>query len=103
MPDPQPEMASELVLHTNHICPFAQRAWLTLEELGVPYRQQIVSIAAGEKDPAFTELYQKALGANEGSDGKVSLRAPFTACAINGRHLPAPADTLASCTLRSPC
>lgn len=36
-------------------CPFAQRAWLTLEELGVPYDHKLADPANKPKE--FTDLY----------------------------------------------
>jgi glutathione S-transferase len=57
----------------NRICPYGHRAWLTLLELGVPFEEKKCTIKAGQKEPWFTEIYQKALGANEGSDGKVPV------------------------------
>jgi glutathione S-transferase len=51
--------------------PFSESRPQTLEELGVPYEGKEVSLTA--KPQWFTELYQKAVGANEGSDGKVPI------------------------------
>ena len=36
-------------------CPYAQRAWIALEELNVPYTTHLID--ATNKDPAFKELY----------------------------------------------
>ena len=36
-------------------CPFAQRAWLTLEELGVPYDHKLADPTNKPKE--FTDLY----------------------------------------------
>jgi glutathione S-transferase len=58
---------------TSDICPFAHRAWLALEASGAAYEKVDVTIAAGKKEPFFTALYQRSLGANEGSDGKVPV------------------------------
>lgn len=64
---------SALTLVSSKICPFAHRAWLTLEELGTPYTFKETSIAPGTKPAWFTEVYQKSLGAAPGSDGKVPV------------------------------
>lgn len=58
---------------TNDVCPFAARAWIVLEELSVPYEKVNVTLAPGLKEEFFTKTYQSALGANEGSDGKVPV------------------------------
>jgi glutathione S-transferase len=58
---------------TSDVCPFAHRAWLALELAGAAYEKVDVTIAAGKKEPHFTETYQRSLGANEGSDGKVPV------------------------------
>lgn len=62
-------------LVNNVVCPFAHRAWLTAEFLAphCPYERKETAITAGQKPAWFTELYQRALGANEGSDGKVPV------------------------------
>lgn len=36
-------------------CPYAQRAWIALEELNVPYTTHLID--GSNKDPAFKELY----------------------------------------------
>lgn len=36
-------------------CPYAQRAWIALEELNVPYTTHLID--ATNKNPAFKELY----------------------------------------------
>mmetsp|Transcript_41954 Transcript_41954/g.37182 ORF Transcript_41954/g.37182 Transcript_41954/m.37182 type:complete len:265 (-) Transcript_41954:150-944(-) len=61
----------KLKLYANPICPFAQRAWLALEIKKVPY--EYIKCDLREKPAFFTEAYQKALGAAEGSDGKVPV------------------------------
>ena len=62
-----------LTFINNRLCPYGHRAWLVLLELGIPFEEKIATIKAGEKEPWFTEIYQKALGAQEGSDGKVPV------------------------------
>ena len=45
----------------------------TLNELGVAYETKETEIKPGAKPEWFTKLYHSALGANEGSDGKVGV------------------------------
>ena len=66
-------MATALTLVYAKHCPYAHRAWLAAEELGLDYIPKETSIKAGEKPAWFTDLYKSALGANEGSDGKVPV------------------------------
>ena len=61
----------KLKLYANPICPFAQRAWLALELKKIPY--EYIKCDLKDKPAFFTEAYQKALGAAEGSDGKVPV------------------------------
>jgi glutathione S-transferase len=89
---------NELVFYTHHVCPFAQRVWIALEELRLPYKERLVTIAAGKKEDWFTAVYQKALGANEGSDGKAS--GPARRCALRGRAGSSSRRT--HCGLRTP-
>lgn len=65
--------SDNLILVTNKICPFAHRAWLTLEELGIPYELKETSIAPGTKPEWFTTIYHQALGHDKNSDGKVPV------------------------------
>ena len=58
---------------TSDICPFAHRAWLVLIESGASFEKVDVSLKPGTKEAHFTALYQRSLGANEGSDGKVPI------------------------------
>jgi len=45
------------------VCPFAHRAWLTLELLGLPYNALEVDLK--NKSPEFLEAYAKATGADK--------------------------------------
>jgi glutathione S-transferase len=58
---------------TADVCPFAHRAWLVLLESGASFEKVDVTLKAGQKEPHFTSLYIRSLGANEGSDGKVPI------------------------------
>ena len=62
---------SSLELIINNICPFAQRSWLAVEELGVPCK--IRETPLQNKPAWFSEEYAKALGADPTSDGKVPI------------------------------
>ncbi|KAH7006857.1 glutathione S-transferase domain-containing protein [Ilyonectria destructans] len=37
--------ASKIKLYTNHNCPFAHRAHITLKELGLPYEEEIIDLS----------------------------------------------------------
>ena len=65
-------MAKLLRFVTSDICPFAHRAWLTLAEVGAEYEKVDVTLTAGKKEPHFTEIYRKSLGANFNPDGTLS-------------------------------
>ena len=62
-----------LTFVNNKVCPYGHRAWLVLLELGIPFEEKLATIKAGQKEAWFTEIYKRALGANEGSDGKVPV------------------------------
>ncbi|KAH7101939.1 glutathione S-transferase [Auriculariales sp. MPI-PUGE-AT-0066] len=49
----------ELVLYAGWFCPFVQRAWIALEEKGVPY--QYVEINPYDKAPEFLALNPRGL------------------------------------------
>ena len=34
----------DLILYTNHVCPWAQRAHIALKELGLPYQEVIIDL-----------------------------------------------------------
>jgi len=48
-----------LVLYSGWFCPFVQRAWVTLEEKGIPYQYQ--EINPYHKDPEFLKLNPRGL------------------------------------------
>jgi glutathione S-transferase len=62
-----------LIFYNNRACPFCHRILLVLLELGIPFQDKPCNINAGQKEPWFTEVYQKALGANKKSDGRVPI------------------------------
>ena len=64
-------MHNKTVLVLNKICPFAERAWLTLQQKKIPYELKEVSLT--NKDAQFTETYKKAFGHDPTSDGKVPI------------------------------
>ena len=72
---PPPAQTVPLRLLSAPVCPYAQRAVLTLHESGLLERGAAevvdVSIAPGTKPPWFSALYRAAEGADESSDGKV--------------------------------
>lgn len=47
------------VLYSGWFCPFVQRAWITLEEKGVPYRYK--EINPYKKEPSFLKLNPRGL------------------------------------------
>jgi glutathione S-transferase len=64
-------MAEAITLITNRICPFAQRAWLTLLEKNVQFTFKEASLT--DKEAWFTEAYLKAYGHDSSSNGKVPI------------------------------
>ena len=70
-----PAQTTALRLISSPVCPYAQRAVLTLHETGLLGRGEAevvdVSIAPGTKPAWFTALYAAAEGADAASDGKV--------------------------------
>jgi glutathione S-transferase len=49
---------SKVTFVTNKICPFAHRVWISLLEKKVDFELKEVSLT--NKEPYFTETYQKA-------------------------------------------
>lgn len=64
-------MEQKVTIILHKICPFAERAWITLEEKQIPYELREVSLT--NKQPFFTETYRKAFGHDPTSDGKVPI------------------------------
>ena len=60
-----------LTFISNKICPFAQRVWITLEEKNLDYELKEVDLY--KKEPYFTQMYQKSLGHDPKSTGKVPI------------------------------
>lgn len=58
-------------LYMDRICPYAQRARITLEEKQVPYVFKEVFLS--NKSQEFTEVYGKALGHDPASTGRVPV------------------------------
>ena len=67
----QEQKEQKIKLYANPLCPFAQRAWLTVETKKIPY--EYIKCDLLDKQSFFTEAYQKALGADEGSDGQIPI------------------------------
>ena len=34
----------DIILYTNHACPWAHRAHITIKELGLPYKEEIIPL-----------------------------------------------------------
>jgi len=45
----------KITLYTNHRCPYAQRAHITLAELGLPYEEVIIDLER-PRDPWYLEV-----------------------------------------------
>lgn len=67
-----PAMAA-LDFYYAPICPFAHRAWLAIELLGLPYGGNVIDLQ--NKSAEFVELYPKATGASKapGAPAKVPV------------------------------
>ena len=62
-------MSKTLTLVYDPICPYAQRAWLTLLEKGIPFEKKRIDLKNKSKE--YTEIYSRAIGRDPESDGKV--------------------------------
>jgi glutathione S-transferase len=51
-------LASQLRFYNSGTCPYAQRAWIALEECGIPYEKIMVDLQ--NKPQHFVEMYQRA-------------------------------------------
>lgn len=63
--------AAPIEFYYAPICPFAHRAWLALELLGLPYAGTVIDLA--NKAPEFVALYPQATGASKGGPAKVPV------------------------------
>lgn len=45
----------KITLYTNHICPFAHRAHITLAELGLPFEEVIIDLDR-PRDPWYLKI-----------------------------------------------
>jgi len=64
-------MSKAITLVYDPICPFAQRAWLTLLEKQVPFNKMKVSIR--DKSQEFTDVYSKAYARDPTNKGIVPV------------------------------
>jgi glutathione S-transferase len=55
---PALSLAMKIRLFNSGTCPYAQRAWIALEECAIPYEHVIIDLQ--DKPQHFIELYQKA-------------------------------------------
>lgn len=51
---------SKIILYTNHLCPYAHRAHITLEELKLPFEEVIIDLAA-PREPWYLEINPRGL------------------------------------------
>ena len=52
------EVPHKVVLWNSGTCPYAQRAWIALDEKGISFESKIVDLK--DKDPEFETLYRRA-------------------------------------------
>lgn len=45
----------DIILYTNHGCPWAQRAHIALEELGIPFKEEIIDLDR-PRDPWYLKV-----------------------------------------------
>ncbi|KAM0187720.1 hypothetical protein ACHAPI_011040 [Fusarium lateritium] len=51
---------SDITLYTNHKCPFAHRAHITLEELGLPFKEEIIDLDT-PRSPEYLQINPRGL------------------------------------------
>ena len=47
--------APKIILYTNHGCPYAHRAHITIKELGLPYEEVIIDLTK-PREPEYLKI-----------------------------------------------
>ncbi|KIL87972.1 hypothetical protein FAVG1_08854 [Fusarium avenaceum] len=51
---------ADIILYTNHRCPFAHRAHITLQELGLPFKEEIIDLDT-PRSPEYLQINPRGL------------------------------------------
>ncbi|KAI6764426.1 hypothetical protein HG530_008215 [Fusarium avenaceum] len=51
---------ANIILYTNHRCPFAHRAHITLQELGLPFKEEIIDLDT-PRSPEYLQINPRGL------------------------------------------
>lgn len=62
--------APEIILYTNHICPWAHRAHIALAELGLPFKEEIIDLSTPRTD-AYLKVNPRGLVPSLSYDGQI--------------------------------
>ncbi|EWZ52341.1 glutathione S-transferase [Fusarium oxysporum f. sp. radicis-lycopersici 26381] len=86
---------ADITLYTNHACPFAHRAHITLAELGLPVREEIIDLNT-PRSPEYLQINPRGLVPTIIYNGEIitesAIVAQFLADAHPSHLLPASTD-----------
>ncbi|KAJ4263475.1 hypothetical protein NW762_006294 [Fusarium torreyae] len=86
---------ADITLYTNHRCPFAHRAHITLAELGLPFKEEIIDLDT-PRSPEYLEINPRGLVPTIVHNGEIitesAIVAQFLVDAYPNNLLPASSD-----------
>ncbi|KAJ3528589.1 hypothetical protein NM208_g10132 [Fusarium decemcellulare] len=89
------QVHADITIYTNHRCPFAHRAHITLEELGIPFKEEIIDLDT-PRTPEYLKINPRGLVPSISYNGEIitesAIVAQFLADAYPSTFLPASSD-----------
>ncbi|ETI19376.1 hypothetical protein G647_09208 [Cladophialophora carrionii CBS 160.54] len=75
----------EIILYTNHSCPWAHRAHIAIKELGLPYKEEIIDLDR-PRDPWYLKVNPRGLVPSVSYNGEIITESAVVAQFLADAH-----------------
>ncbi|EXJ53925.1 glutathione S-transferase [Cladophialophora yegresii CBS 114405] len=75
----------EIILYTNHGCPWAHRAHIVIKELGLPYKEEIIDLDR-PRDPWYLKVNPRGLVPSISYNGEIIIESAVVAQFLADAH-----------------